>query len=164
MTDITKVHRYDLPDALCTEMQTALRPVLQNGRFETFMRSPEYTARPFEEQALLIAFYYLGLLEKRGSLPQRVADDTRMALAKSVARYAGDLKYQRELNRRQIELALPTDAIRVQLAKELKAGSPDALDTALKLLDIYSGQVFFKCKKHWEKEIENAGTRSESVQ
>lgn len=160
MTDIIKVHRYDLPDAICTEMQTALRPVLQNGRFETFMRSPEYAARPFEEQALLIAFYYLGLLEKRGSLPQRVADDTRMALAKSVARYAGDLKYQREMNKRQIGLALPTDALRVQLHKELNAGSPQALTTALQLLDIYSGDVFSRCQKGGQ----DAGKGSESLQ
>lgn len=160
MTDITKVHRYDLPDAICTEMQTAIRPVLQSGRFETFMHSEEYTARPFEEQALLIAFYYLSLLEKRGSLPGRVAQETRMGLAKSVARYAGDLKCQRELNRRQVELALPTDAMRVQLHKELNAGSPQALTTALQLLDIYSGDVFSKCRKGGQ----DARTGHESLQ
>ncbi len=160
MTDITKVHRYDLPDALCTEMQAVLRPVLQSGRFETFMRSEEYTARPFEEQALLIAFYYLSLLEKRGSLPGRVAQETRMGLAKSVARYAGDLKYQRELNRRKIELVLPTDAMRTQLHKELNAGSPQALTTALQLLDIYSGDVFSKCWKGGQ----DARTGHESLQ
>ncbi|MBS6629012.1 MAG: hypothetical protein KH282_08025 [Clostridiales bacterium] len=160
MTDITKVHRYDLPDALCAEMQTALRPVLQNGRFETFMHSEEYTARPFEEQALLIAFYYLGLLEKRGSLPGRVAQETRMGLARSVARYAGDMRYQREMNKRQIALALPTDAMRTQLHKELNAGSPQALTTALQLLDIYSGDVFSKCWKGGQ----DARTGHESLQ
>lgn len=160
MTDISKVHRYDLPDALCTEMQTTLRPVLQSGRFETFMRSPEYTARPFEEQALLIAFYYLDLLEKKGSLPPRIAQETRMGLAKSVARYAGDMRYQREMNKRQIELVLPTDAMRTQLHKELNAGSPQALTTALQLLDIYSGDVFSKCWKGGQ----DARTGHESLQ
>lgn len=141
------MHRYDFPDALCAEMKTVIAPVLKSGRFETFLHSQEYAARPFEEQALLLAFFYIGCLEKKGSLPQRVADETRRALAGSVARYAGDLQYQRELCKRQTQLVLPTDALRVKLHKELNAESPQALNTALQLLDIYSGDVFSKCQK-----------------
>lgn len=92
----------------------------------------------FLEQQMLFAFTYYELLSKLTSFPKKLKNQKIREVNTILQCFARETEAYKDYSKRQIELIIPTEAMRTELTHCLHQQKYyDALTVACKLIDIY---------------------------